>query len=82
MVFSEGKIKSNTNAVYGQGRRMYSVLSVLFFLSGIFSILMAVDSVEGVEYERQLVFSAAAILCIVLWLFACFARRRYVTGKV
>ncbi len=74
MVFSEGKIKSNTNAVYGQGRRMYSVLSVLFFLSGIFSILMAVDSVEGVEYERQLVFSAAAILCIVLWLFACFAR--------
>lgn len=71
---TEGKKQNMTAEVYGQGRRMYAVLSVLFFLSGIFGILMAVGTIEGVEYQRQLVFSSAAILCVVLWLLACFAR--------
>jgi hypothetical protein len=74
MRLTEDRKQNAANMRYGQGRRMYSALSILFFLSGIFGMLMAVGTVDGVEYEKRLVYSTAAALCIVLWLLARLAR--------
>ena len=50
------------------------MLSILYFLSGIYGLLLAVASVDGVEYDRAAVFSAAAVLCVILWAAQRFVR--------
>lgn len=63
-----------------QGQEAPGVLAFLFFMSGVYGLLLFFGSVESVVYSGWLVYPATALYCGLLWYFWTKGRRLFWAG--
>lgn len=62
-----GGIEVKTDLRMGDEKAPLPLITLLLLMSGVFGILLFIKSLDGVDYQAQIVFPAAAVLCCAIW---------------